>query len=82
MNKALERELKRYFYERYDDIRKDGRDIETQNTGIHKLLQEYQLDEHKVDEVTGRILLLSSLNELQGFINGYEYALIMAGRTT
>ncbi len=82
MNKTLERELKRYFYERYDEIRKDSREIETQNTGIHKLLKEYQLDERKVDEVTGRILRLSSLNELQGFINGYEYALIMAGRTT
>lgn len=78
--KVLENALTRYFYEAYANNHTDGTEIQRCSDAVDEKIAVLGLDCRQEDDLNAEVAALASANELQGFINGYKYAIIMIGR--
>lgn len=78
--KVLENALTRYFYESYANNHTDSNEVRRYGNTVSEKLAGLGLNFRQTDDLIGDVWALAGANELQGFINGYKYAIIMTGR--
>lgn len=77
MNKALKEELKTYFYN--DASRIDLPKVVNQTSNTLNQIKKIAKDSKQYWLLEDEVLQSCTCHELQGFLNGYDYCLLMMG---